>query len=779
MKGIIKLVLADMKYKKGSFIGVAFLMMLIVMSFTGSVSNSDDLMKAINMGFEQADCGDLIVRVYTDMLTEDIHDTIDSNSHVSRTEYKETLLMTQKPLVDGEEKEILMELSAYSGTLLVFNDDFSAFLDGIQPTEGEIYLPYKMKTLIEKNSEVIFSAADDTKFSFTVKGYYEDPMFGTTAVSSNVCVINEADLKTVLEHSSHITDNVRKIMSCSDINIHIADGFSPYELKKQLNDECSLIDISIYSPTKEDLADNIKVFSNVGTRMAYVYVTILIVIVIIIMANSISSTIEMDYTSLGILKSQGFSQWQIRMLFVIEYAVSLTIGAISGLILSFPACGALIRLFMRLTGMLTATDISVGKCALLSLGIIIICMVFVFAATAKIGRISPVRAIQGGKDEVYFDSRLNVPIRRKPLSLLIALRQITSNIRNYFGAVSIVTILIFFLVSISAFVGGFDADAIFTGMSGDIELTNLGSYSLSDKDKTEDIIHSIDSGATLRMECRHRMNIDGQQVTVSTYSREEDYFKAIQGRIPRYYNEIMLTKSVARSVNKQIGDTVTVKYLDTELDFVITGYFQTVSEYGVYAMTTPEGMDKLGFTEINSAFITLSDKSAEKDMIKCLNDSFENVEAGEMKESETITKYKALIAGLMDIIAYVFYGMSVIFAAVIVIMMTRTAFLRERIDLGIYKAMGMTSSVLRTQFALRFFVLSVTGSVLGGILSVLLTQPMLEFMLRAVGLTDFATGFDVSMLILPSVIVSFGIFAAAYLSSNKIKQIEVRELITE
>ena len=137
MKGIIKLVLADMKYKKGSFIGVAFLMMLIVMSFTGSVSNSDDLMKAINMGFEQADCGDLIVRVYTDMLTEDIHDTIDSNSHVSRTEYKETLLMTQKPLVDGEEKEILMELSAYSGTLLVFNDDFSAFLDGVQPEKGK------------------------------------------------------------------------------------------------------------------------------------------------------------------------------------------------------------------------------------------------------------------------------------------------------------------------------------------------------------------------------------------------------------------------------------------------------------------------------------------------------------------------------------------------------------------------------------------------------------------------------------------------------------------
>ena len=120
-----------------------------------------------------------------------------------------------------------------------------------------------------------------------------------------------------------------------------------------------------------------------------------------------------------------------------------------------------------------------------------------------------------------------------------------------------------------------------------------------------------------------------------------------------------------------------------------------------------------------------------------------------------------------------------IFAAVIIFMMTRAAFLRERTDLGIYKAVGMTSTVLRTQFAMRFMVLSVTGSVLGAILSVILTNTMLEFMLRTMGLTDFAAGFDVSMLILPSAIVSAGIFAAAYLSSYKIMQVEVRELITE
>ena len=76
-------------------------------------------------------------------------------------------------------------------------------------------------------------------------------------------------------------------------------------------------------------------------------------------------------------------------------------------------------------------------------------------------------------------------------------------------------------------------------------------------------------------------------------------------------------------------------------------------------------------------------------------------------------------------------------------------------------------------------MLSVTGSVLGVALSLLFTEPMLGFMLRAAGLTDFTAGMESSMLILPSVIVSIGIFAAAYISSYRIKQIEVRELITE
>ena len=536
--------------------------------------------------------------------------------------------------------------------------------------------------------------------------------------------------------------------------------------------------MSIYSPSREELEDNIKMFTNVGVRMVFVYIILLVAVVMIIMANSISANIEMDHTDLGILRSQGFSQMQIRLMFVIEYTLSLLVGAVVGLILSYPACGAMIRLFMRLSCTLTSTDISIVKCAVLSLLIILVCMVFIFIATAKISKISPVRAISGSREDVYFDSRLNIPVR-KPVSLFIALRQITSDLKNYVGTILIIGILVFFLISISVFVNSFDTDAIYTGMTGDIEITNLGSLSLSDHDSIEKTVQQTDSGAYLSMESCHRMDIDGQQVMVRAYSRDEDLFKPTEGRSPVYDNEVMITSSVSRSTGKEIGDSIQIKYIGTTEEFVITGCFQTVHEYGVMACLTADGIRKMNYEDVSGCFVTLSDPSKADEVIDSLNSSYDMLSAGRTKESETTKKYKGLIDGLLDIIGYVIYSMSVLFAAVIVVMMTSTAFLRERTDLGIYKAVGMVSSTLRTQFAVRFLVIAVIGSLLGSIVSAAVTKPMLGFMLKIVGITELETAPDVLTLIMPTVVVCAGIFAIAYLASHKIKNVEVRELITE
>ena len=781
MRSILKLTYANIRHGRGSFKGIALLMMLIVFSFTGTISNCDDLDAAIVEGFDYAECGDIEIDIMTELLTDEMRECVDSHSQIERAVYREHITVNQKPLVDNEEKKIAIELVKDDGRTRVFNSDFTAFETGdTAPRANEIYLPYKMKTLVDNGADITIKASDGEEITLRVKGFYEDPVYGATTVSSNYCVISSETFEHIAQKTDRLTDDRQSLRSRTDVRIYVKDGVSADELKKQLNDDCGIIDACLYSPTRQDLIDNVTMYSNVGARIVAVYVGLLLLVVMIIMYNSISSATEMYYTDLGILKAQGFTQWQIRLAFILQYTAAIIIGAIPGLIISYPVCGALIRLFMNMTGMLTSTDISLGKCAALSVGMIIVCAVFVTAATAKIGKISPVRAISGSRGEEHSGGRLRTPIKQKPLTLFLALRQLTSGLRHYIGTALIMTMMIFFLVSITVLANGLDADTIFKGLEGDITVTDLGGFKLSNTKDIEQALHSIDPDAYLSTESYRRMNVEGQQYSVHTFGREEDRFKPTKGRAPENDSEVLITESVSRSTGKEIGDTIHIKYLGHTKEFVVTGYFQTVWEYGVMVMPTAEGLQKLGFEDVISSSITLSDKDKADEVTAMLNDRFGGfLKAEKTAANDTVEAYKKLINFLLDIVAYVIYGMSVLFAAVVIFMVTKAAFLRERTDIGIYKSLGLTSGVLRMQFSLRFLLIALVGAAAGSLCAMLCTAPMLGFMMRAVGLSDFATDFDALTFLVPAVFICAGTFICSYIASYRVKSVEVRELVSE
>lgn len=76
----------------------------------------------------------------------------------------------------------------------------------------------------------------------------------------------------------------------------------------------------------------------------------------------------------------------------------------------------------------------------------------------------------------------------------------------------------------------------------------------------------------------------------------------------------------------------------------------------------------------------------------------------------------------MQLIVNVF---SVLFALIVVIMFCHRMFLQEKTDIGILKAMGLTSIQLRLSFGLRFLMLAVSGAVPGVICSVVLSGKLL------------------------------------------------------
>ena len=236
------------------------------------------------------------------------------------------------------------------------------------------------------------------------------------------------------------------------------------DFKRQLNLDTGIIDNSIGSLLKSQSVYYTNIFPDIILSVLIVFVVFLVIIVLIVMAHSVSTSIEMEYVNLCVLKSQGFSEGKIRLVFVLQYLVAEFTGAVIGVILALPLINVFRNIFQPIIAIATENHVSILTSILFTLGVLAVSSLFVFAITRKIGRISPIKAISGGKDDIYFASRLNAPISPKALSASLALRQFTSNKRRYVGTIFIIAILMFFMITMNVLGSSIDSKSAMESM---------------------------------------------------------------------------------------------------------------------------------------------------------------------------------------------------------------------------------------------------------------------------------------------------------------------------
>lgn len=66
----------------------------------------------------------------------------------------------------------------------------------------------------------------------------------------------------------------------------------------------------------------------------------------------------------------------------------------------------------------------------------------------------------------HFNSRLHVPISHKLMNLKLALRQLTSNKRQYMGTIIIVAILMFFMMSMTVLTNNITTSSFVEALGG-------------------------------------------------------------------------------------------------------------------------------------------------------------------------------------------------------------------------------------------------------------------------------------------------------------------------
>lgn len=779
---VLTLLKAGIRHKKNSLIGIAIMMILISMSIILVLSVNDNCKSGIENAYNQANTGDLQVFIGSQNLTDELLSSVENHSAVKKVEDYPTIC-SNKAKVNGNENSNSWFLQKLRSGYQLLNDDLNGYKNEIPALKsGEIYIPQGVCTNMNCGvGDIITLYTIGGDYEFKIKGIVVEPVNGSSLIGWKQVFISDEDFDRIYgdckkEETENILADVHILCIYKSDNVELSDA----EFKRQLNLDTGIIDNAFGSLTKDTSIHYTSLFTNILCSVLMIFIGFLMIVVLIAMGHSISMEIETGYADFGILKSQGFTRSKICTVFILQYLLVQIIGILLGFVFAFPFIDILGSVFQPITGIPAENNISIWKIVLIMFGVLIISALFIMFITRKIGKISPIRAISGGHEEIYFESRIQAPISKKSLSASLAFRGFTSNKRQYIGVIAIVSILVFFMMTVMIIGNTINSKSAMESM-GEI-YTDMGVY-FKEKINDEDI-DNIEKTIKEYTDINKKyyittmyLSIDGEELFCEIYKDSESIIGVLEGRVPLYDNEIIITDMVSEELNIKIGDRVTVSHNDKSSEYIVSGIYQNMSDTGNCFSMLLSGAEKLGIENIYYGGYVLDDTSEIEKITDVLNERYEDILKAERSASMDEQMETFTIA--VNAIKAVIYIFSVVFAAVVVYMMCLKTFLKEKTNIGIYKALGFTSINLRTQFAVRFLIVAIIGSIFGTVLSLLFSGNALSVIFRTIGLSSFATEFTADVFIIPFIFICFCFFLFSYIASGRVKRIEIKELIIE
>ena len=185
-----------------------------------------------------------------------------------------------------------------------------------------------------------------------------------------------------------------------------------------------------------------------------------------------------------------------------------------------------------------------------------------------------------------------------------------------------------------------------------------------------------------------------------------DMYQYLEGTVPENSNEIAITKISANKIKATIGDTITIKTIDGDKNYIITAFFQSMHSNGdgIRLHTNEEINYIQTFHEINTQIIFTDNPDKEEieirvEKIKEIFPEFETVKTSAEFISDMLGVTEPLNA-IKILIAII----TVLLVALISVLMERSFIEKEQGEIGLMKAIGISGKTIYLYHALRFFI---------------------------------------------------------------------------
>lgn len=782
---ILTIIKANMKSKKGSFIGIIILMFLISAILTLVLSASYNGNKHVDEALDYANTGDLTLWFIHGTVDDEIKE-IEELDEIEKVDNVLTIYTAEKNdvTVNGEPAALFVQFQVYDTSnhnYHVYNESKTQFLTDVEQLKaGEIYLPISLisKYNCEIGDEVVIETESYNKI-FAIKGFIEEPTMGNPVIGGyKYAFISQDDFDDLYDELEKMTG---ELYASDIVQVYVNDDceITDKELSVLLNDTNNFIDKAYTTVSRAEFKSYSSIMLNIFTSVLLIFGLILFVIVLIVIGHNISSSIEMDYKNLGILKSVGYRGSQLQFIYIVQYILSAIVGSLLGFAVGCAGVSVFNTIFVGITGLLIGDEIAFSSVCALNVAIWIFMIIFVLLSTIRITKIRPLNAIVEMRETNIKLSNVMFKISRKGLDVRMALRQITSKFKQYISSVFIIALLVFFIMCVEMIMTCFEEGNIleeFYGFTFDIEIDykeNLDLKAEVDAEiaKQEDIEWNSEFFSTT-------FTVDGSAVLGNVVIDADRFTNVYKGVAPNTDDEIVVTEVFAEAYAVEIGDTVEVSYNDTTKDFTITGFYQSVGKAGMQFSMLVSGLRALSPNEEITVYdYVLKDNSNVNDIVEKLKDKYDDkIEITTLKDVLGVID---TISSLSMLIVMLVYTISVIFILAVVSMVCKKLFIMEQHDYGIYKSLGFTSGRLRTQFSLRFICIGIFGVAFGLVVSVCLNKTLLGLMLKSLGITNFNANYTAASIIMPIVIMCVTLFGCSFFSSRRIKKVNTKILIVE
>jgi len=621
-----------------------------------------------------------------------------------------------------------------------------------------IILPISFKSSgVNSGDKIKFKI--ETDYTFTVYGFYEDPICGSSTVSTIVAYVGDtkySELKSDTANFSSWKWLMVRFEKADNARDFIADFSRKYAFGAN----------EIMALSYDQSKMSALLFPQLMSMLCIMFSLIILVIAFIVVNFSIKSSISEDIANIGALKSIGYKSKALRRIQIIQYLLIAALGSVIGSVIFLFVFGLLGNIIASTSGLLWVQGINVIPAVITIAAICVLTLLIVFFATRKYKKITPVNALRQGESHHSF-KRNPAPLQNgnMPLNLHLGVKRFFNSAKNSVTLCIVVALLTF--VSLTTYIISYnlnDDRTAMTQMVGlelaeiwvqgqpgyDIDIIN---DTVKSNDKVKDTLLSGTVGSFVKdYQTFAKVHEDNTKLTTNNL---------VRGEHPKKDDETTIGAIVANSIGKDLWDMVRIEINGKEKDYYIVGITQGIGDGGGGCEITYNAMlshnDEFKWDTI---YVYTKDGA---DVKVCYNE-LKNALGSSAMPIVVDEQLDAILSSLGDPLSMISMLMIIIAVVVIafVLYLIISALIRkQKKEFGIMKAMGYKTRHIILQLLISFLPSLLIGTAIGIVLGFIVTNPLLIVFFSSMGLAK-------AYFIIPaviSIVIGLAIFVASMLIS--------------